>query len=503
MHSVDSQGIVNLSRRRFLQGSAGLTLGVVLGVGVEPTCAQAAEVPADPAGFVRIGADNSVTIIAQHLEMGQGSYTGLATLLADEMDAAWTQVRVEGAPADAKRYGNRKFGGAQGTGGSTAMANSWETMRRAGAAARAMLVAAAAESWQVPRGTVSVREGVVMHEPSGRRANFGELAAAAAAQPVPERLFLKNPGEYTLIGKPLARTDNRAKVTGAARYTQDLQLPGMLVALVQHAPRFGARVAGFDDKAARRVKGVLEVVQIPSGVAVLAGDFWSARRGRDALRVKWDESAAFNLSSRDIFARYRELAAQPGTIARQDGDAAAALAGAAKKLHTTYEFPFLAHAAMEPLNCVIRLDADGCEMWNGEQSQSTDQAALAALFGIAPERVRINMLYAGGSFGRRANPASDYVLECAHIAKALAGGALGGRPVKLLWTREDDMRGGYYRPAYVHALQAGLDGQGKIVAWTHRIVGQGILASSPLKGRVKDGLDPTVLKGAYNLPYGF
>ncbi|MBL8470540.1 MAG: xanthine dehydrogenase family protein molybdopterin-binding subunit [Rhodocyclaceae bacterium] len=503
MESIDSKGIVNLSRRQFMQGGAALTLGILLGRALPAQAAAAAAPAAEPAAYVRIGADNSVTIIAQHLEMGQGTYTGLATLLADEMDAAWSQVRMEGAPADAARYGNRKMGGMQGTGGSTAMANSWETMRRAGAAARAMLVAAAAKQWDVPRGTITVREGVVLHDPSGRRANFGELAAAAARESVPERLFLKNPHEFTLIGKPLARIDNRDKVTGAARYTQDVKLPGMLVALVQHAPRFGAKVASFDDKAARRVKGVVEVVQIPSGVAVLAGDFWSARRGRDALRVKWDESAAFALSSRDIYARYRELAKQPGTVARQDGDADAALAGAAKKLQVGYEFPFLAHAAMEPLNCVIRLDSGGCEAWNGEQLQSVDQAALAELFGLPPERVKINMLYAGGSFGRRANPASDYVLECGHIVKALAGGALGGRPVKLVWTREDDMRAGYYRPAYVHALEAGLDAQGKIVAWKHRIVGQGILASSPFKARVQDGIDPTVVKGAYNLPYGF
>ena len=486
--------IENLCRRRFLQGSAGLTLGLYL-PGAAPA---AADTSFAPNAFLRIGSDDSVTVISKHLEMGQGTYTGLATIVAEELDADWNSVRIEGAPADASRYNNLFWGPSQGTGGSTAIANSWEQLRQAGATGRAMLVAAAARRWNVPAGEIGVRDGWVRHAASRRSARFGELAEAAAAEAVPTAVRLKEPREFRLVGKHAPRRDSIDKTNGQARFTQDVHLPGMLVAVVAHPPRFGGKVQSFDASRAKAVKGVVDVVLIPSGVAVLAKDTWSAKKGRDALSVQWDERAACTLSSEDIFARYRELARTPGLPARQDGDADRALAGAARILEASYEFPYLAHAAMEPMNCVIHLRPDGCEVWNGEQFHTGDQMRLAALFGLKPEQVKIHMLYAGGSFGRRACPAGDYIVEAAEIVKAIAGRA----PVKLVWLREDDMRGGYYRPAFHHTLKAGLDQDGKLVAWHHRLVGQSILMGTPFEGAmVKNGIDHVSVEGAATLPY--
>lgn len=490
--------IENDSRRRFLQGTAGLTLAVYL----PGTMAAAGPgVPAAPAfepnAFVRIGTDGIVTVISKHNEMGQGAYTGLATLVAEELDAAWPQVRVEGAPADARRYNNLLFGPFQGTGGSTSIANSWEQMRNAGAAARAMLVAAAAQQWQVPASEIGVSEGVVSHARTGRKAGFGQLASAAAQQAVLTDVKLKDPKDFKLIGKRAPRKDTADKTNGKARFTQDVHLPGMLTAVVAHPPRFGAKVKSFNATSAKAIKGVVDVVQIPSGVAVLAKDTWSAKKGRDALQIEWDESAAFKLGSDEILARYRELARKPGATARKEGDVDAAFARPARVLRAAYDFPYLAHASMEPLNCVVRLGQGECEIWNGEQFQSIDQPAVAALLGLKPEQVTIHMLYAGGSFGRRASKDADYVLEAVHIAKAIDGRA----PVKMVWLREDDMKAGYYRPAFHHTLEAALDAQGRPVGWRHRLVGQSILTGTVFGGMVKDGIDPVSVEGAANLPY--
>jgi len=503
---MSDRAIANVSRRRFLQGGAGLTLGFSLPTALNaavaglasPGEALGAAASFAPNAFLRIGADNTVTVISKHLEMGQGTYTGLATIVAEELDADWKTVRVEGAPADARRYSNLFFGPAQGTGGSTAIANSWEQLRQAGATARAMLVNAAARRWKVAASEITVRDGVVRHAASGRQASFGRLAADAARGAVPAELQLKDPKDFRLIGKSLKRKDTAEKCNGKAVFTQDIHLPDMLVAVVAHPPRFGARVHSFDASRAKAVKGVVEVVQIPQGVAVLAADTWSAKKGRDALAVTWDESAAFKLGSDEILARYREMAKLPGLLAHKTGDPDAAFAGAAKVLSAGYDFPYLAHAAMEPLNCVIKLSAEGCEVWNGEQSQTSDQYALADLFGLQPEQVKLNMLYAGGSFGRRANLHSDYVLEAAHIVKAIGGRA----PVKLVWLREDDMRAGYYRPMFHHRLEAALDAGGRLTGWRHRLVGQSLVMGSALeKAMVKDGIDKSSVEGAVNLPY--
>ena len=505
---LSAAALENVSRRRFLQGGAALTLGFVLPAGAADKLPAAgpgkageglaAAVHFEPNAFLRIGADNSVTVISKHLEMGQGTYTGLATIVAEELDADWKQVKVEGAPADAKRYNNLFWGPSQGTGGSTAMANSWEQLRKAGAAGRAMLVGAAAKRWKVAPGEIVVSNGIVNHAASGRKASFGELALDAANEAVPAEVKLKDPKDFKLVGKRANRKDSAAKTDGTAKFTQDVQLPGMLVAVVAHPPQFGAKVKSFDAGRARQVKGVVDVVQIPQGVAVLAKDTWSAKKGRDALSVVWDDSAAFKLGSEEILARYKEMAKSPGKVAKQSGDTATAFAGAAKVVKASYDFPYLAHAAMEPMNCVIKLDADGAEVWNGEQFQTIDQAVVAKVLGLKPEQVKLNMLYAGGSFGRRASKDVDYLVEAAHIVKAIDGRA----PVKLVWLREDDMRGGYYRPLFHHALEAAIDSSGKLAGWKHRLVGQSILIGSPFEAfLVKDGIDGVSVEGAANLPY--
>ena len=509
---MKTEGIENLSRRSFLkQGlavGAGLTIGLHLpsaargfeaGPGIAGGDTRAAA-SFEPNAFVRIGTDDGVTVIVKHLEMGQGTYTGLPTLVAEELEARWDQIRAEGAPADAKRYNNLFWGKAQGTGGSTAIANSWEQMRKAGAAAREMLVEAAARRWQVEADQIRVRDGVVTH-PSGNSASFGELAADAAALSVPDEVLLKDPSEFRLIGNPkIRRKDSSGKIDGSALFTQDVKLPGMLTAVVAHAPRFGARVQSFDESAASAIPGVAKVVLIPTGVAVLADDFWSAKLGRDALApsIVWDETDAFKLGSEEILVRYRELAAKAGTVAREDGDVEKALAAAEKVIETEFELPFLAHAAMEPMNCVIAPDGEGVRVLNGEQFQTGDQVALAGVLGLEPQQVRIDMLFAGGSFGRRANPKSDYPIEAAEIFKA-AGGKV---PVKLQWTREDDTRGGWYRPLYLHRLRAGLDANGNPLTWEHRIVGQSIAAGTAFEPMlIVDEVDETSVEGAKNLPY--
>jgi isoquinoline 1-oxidoreductase beta subunit len=488
--------IDNVSRRDFLKTSGALVLAVAF---PRPSFSQKAN-SFSPNAFIRIDPDSRVTVIVKHLEMGQGTYTGLPTLVAEELDADWSQIRAEGAPADAGRYHNLFWGEAQGTGGSTALANSYEQLRKAGASARAMLVSAAAARWNVPASEIKVSKGIVSH--GTNKATFGQLAADAAKQEVPKDVPLKDPKDFVYIGKPARRTDARAKSNGSATFTQDVKLPGMLTAVVLHPPRFGSKLKSFDAAKAKALKGVQEVVAfetpVASGVAVLAKDYWTAKKGRDALTAQWDESGAFRLGSSQIMDEYKKLSETPGLSARKDGDVAAALKGAAKTVEAAYEFPYLAHAAMEPMNCVVKLDSAGCEIWNGEQFQTVDQMQVAKLLGLKPEQVKLNMLYAGGSFGRRANPQSDFILEAAAIAKAINGRA----PVKLVWGREDDMKAGFYRPLNYHTLQAGLDAQGNISAWRHTIVGQSILAGTAFEGvMVKNGIDATSVEGAANLPY--
>lgn len=487
------------SRRTLLKTGAAAGAALVIGFHLAPrrALAQAAAAPA-PNAFVRIGADNSVTVIAKHLEMGQGSYTGLATILAEELDADWSQVRVESAPADAALYNNLLMGPIQGTGGSSAIANSFLQLRRAGAAARAMLVAAAAQAWGVPEGEIAVSAGRLAHEKSRKSGTFGQFAAAAAQLPVPGDVRLKDAKDFALIGRDLPRVDTAAKTNGTAQFAMDVRLPGMLTAVVARPPLFGATVKSFDAAKSRQVPGVRHVVQIPTGVAVVAENTWAAIKGREALAIQWDESQAERRGTKELMAEYRTLAEQPGNVARKRGDIGAGFAGAAKTLEARFDFPYLAHAPMEPLDCVVRLTPSGCEIWAGDQFQTVDQLNAANVLGLKPQQVKIQTVFAGGSFGRRANTVSDYVVEGVQIAKAVRGVA----PIRLVWTREDDIRGGRYRPLAHHWLKAALDANGMPAAWQHRIVTQSILAGTPFAPMmVRNGIDGTSIEGASNLPY--
>jgi isoquinoline 1-oxidoreductase beta subunit len=452
-----------------------------------------------PNAFVRIGADNSVTVIAKHVEMGQGAYTGIATVLAEELDADWSLVRVESAPADATRYNNFLFGKIQGTGGSNSMANSWTQLREAGGKARAMLLGAAAKLWHVPVVELTVVKGIVYHPPSRRQAQFGSLVAVAASMPIPDQITLKQPSEFKLIGRQAPRVDVPAKVDGTAQFTLDVVMPGMLVALLKRPPLFGATVKSFDATAANAIPGVVKAVQVPHGVAVVAKSFWAAKQGRDALTVQWDDSNAETRSSAALMDEYRRLADQPALSARKQGDSVLAIRNAAHKLSASFEFPFLAHAPMEPLDAVVKLTSSSCEIWAGDQFQTVDQGNAAKTAGLEPHQVSIHTLYAGGSFGRRANPVSDYIVEAVSIAKAYGA---DGTPIKLQWTREDDIQGGLYRPMYFHKLEAGLSEKGELTGWRHVIVGQSIMADTlfaPIL--VKDGIDPTSVEGAATIGY--
>lgn len=491
------------TRRHFLKASAMAGAGLVVGLHL-PTRAAKAAAPAAADGkgvpntFVRIAPDNTVTVLSKHIEFGQGVYTGLATLVAEELDADWAQVRVESAPSDPTLYNNLHWGPYQGTGGSSSIANSYEQLRQAGAGARTMLVAAASNHWGVPPSEISVERGVLRHTATGQETTFGEMADAAAKLEPPAEVVLKDPAEFKLIGKDVPRVDSAEKTRGTAQYTIDMNLPGMLTAVIARPPRFGGKAVAVNAEAAKAVKGVTDVVEIPRGVAVLAKGFWAAKTGRDALEITWDDSTAERRGSAEMMAEYKQIAGKPGDIARQDGDVDAAMASAAQVLEAAYEFPFLAHAPMEPLDCVVQLGPDSCEIWTGSQLQTVDHMTAAGIAGLKPEQVKVHTMLTGGSFGRRATPDADMVSEAVTVAKAIDGRA----PVKVVWTREDDIQGGRYRPMYYHTLRAGLDADGKLVGWQHRIVGQSILKGTPFEGAlVKNGIDQTSVEGANNLPY--
>ena len=442
-----------LTRRDFIKftslAGAGLTLGALMPEAVTAAAGGSGTAAGLAMPFVRIDPDNTVTVISKHVEAGQGVWTGLPAVLAEELDASWSQMRVESSPAKVPMYGNFAFdpkGSVQGTGGSTAIANSWMQLRQAGATARVMLVEAAAAQWKVPAGEITVSEGVVEHSKSGKKATFGELAVHAAKMPVPDpkELKLKDPSQFKIIGRDkLPRLDSRAKSSGQQQFAIDVMLPGMMTAVVMRPPRFGGKVVSFDATQAKAVPGVVDVVQIPRGVAVIGHDMWSAKKGREALQVTWDDSGAETRSTAQMLAEYKQLAQQPEAVkAAQEGDVDAALKRAAHTVNAEFEFPYLAHAPMEPLTAVARLSADKCEIWAGCQFQTIDQVNAAMATGLKPDQVFINTLAAGGTFGRRANAESDYIVEVASIAKAVGG----KYPVRLIWTREDDITGGRYRP---------------------------------------------------------
>src|SRR3989440_2644514 len=446
--------------------------------------------------FVRIGTDESVTVISAHSEMGQGIYTSLPMLLNEELQADWSKIRVEAAPVD-KVYNHPVFG-MQMTGGSTTSPAEWERYRKMGAVARTMLVEAAARQWNVEAASCHVDKGVVIHGATGRRATYGSLANAAAQLTAPSEVPLKDAKAFTLIGKPTRRLDTPSKTNGTAQFGLDVSVPGMLTAVVARPPVFGGKVAKFDASETLKVPGVKAVKEVPSGVAVIAERFWPAKIGRDKLVVDWDLGPNAALSTEQMLRDFAEMAKNPGTIAKKTGDPEAALKSAAKTITAEYDVPYLAHAMMEPLNCVVDLRADSCEIWTGTQFETVDRANAAQVAGLPPEKVQIHTTLLGGGFGRRANPASDFVVEAMHVAK------VAGAPVKVAWTREDDLAGGWYRPMWHDRFAAGLDAQGYPIAWTHTIVGQSITEGTPFAAYTinRDGVDSTSVEGAADLLYG-
>jgi len=490
--------LAEIRRRDFLKASVMAGGGLVIGFHFPGITALASVTQPSssafmPNAFVRIGTDERITVIVNHSEMGQGVYTSLPMLLAEELDADWSKVGFEPAPVDPK-YNHPVFG-MQMTGGSSSVWSGLEQFRQAGAAARAMLVSAAAQQWKIDPASCRTESGTVQNG-SGGKLTYGQLAESAAKLPPPEHVQLKDPKTFKLIGKPIKRLDTPEKLNGAAVFGIDVKLPGMLTAVIARPPIFGAKMKSFDDARARSMPGVRKVVAIPSGVAVIAETFWQAKMARDVLRVEWEEGAMHDFDTSKMMQEFRERAKSPGTSVRKDGDADAAFAGAAKKIEAVYEVPYLSHLMMEPLNCVVDLRADSCEVWTGSQFQTIDRANAAKIAGLPNEKVQLHTTFLGGGFGRRANPQSDFVVEAVHVAKQ------AGAPIKVIWTREDDMQGGWYRPAFLHAVQGGVDAAGNPVSWRSRLVGQSIMAGTPFVAMMQGkAYDPASVEGVDDLPY--
>ena len=489
----------SISRREFVETTAGLVIAFHLPSRSLPTALDDATF--SPNAWIRIATDGAVTLTVDKSEMGQGSQTGLAMILAEELEADWSTVRLGPVPENPAGWSRR-----MSTGGSTAIRTSWEPLRKAGAAAREMLIDAAATTWKVDRASCRAERGAVVHAPSKRRLTYGKLVAKAAQLSVPKDPPLKDPKEFRLLGTRVPRLDTPAKVDGSAVFGIDVKAPGMLVASIERCPVFGGTLKSYDATKAKAVPGVRAVVALePSpwtgttgawaagcaaGVAVVADTYWQAMTGRKALQVEWDEGAAASLDSDGIRAEFLKRAEQPGVEARKDGDAAAALAGAAKRVEAVYEVPFLHHATMEPMSCTAHVRADGCDVWVPTQNQTRAQEVAAELTGLPKEQVRVHTTFLGGGFGRRLEP--DFVSEAVRVSKA------AGAPVKVIWSREDDVQHGFYRPATYNRFAAALDASGSPVAWTHRIVAPPILLKF---GPLDKGIDRTLIDGAANLPY--
>ena len=488
-----------MQRREFLKFSLAASGGLLIGFHFPEAGSQASAQESVnsfmPNAFVRIGTDERVTVIVNHSEMGQGVYTSLPMLLAEELDADWSKVGFEPAPVDPK-YNHPAFG-MQMTGGSSSVWSGLEQFRQAGAAARAMLVAAAATRWNTDPASCRTESGAVF-DTSNRKLTYGQLVADAAKLTPPAHVQLKDPKTFKLIGKPIKRLDTSVKLNGQAVFGLDVKLPGMMTAVIARPPIFGATLKSFDDSKARSMPGVRKIVQVPSGVAVIADTFWQAKVARDALRVEWDEGVMRGFSSTQMMQDFRERAKLTGVSVRKEGDAAGTLANAEKKIEAVYEAPYLSHLMMEPLNCVVDLRQDSCEVWTGSQFQTLDRANAAKTVGLPPEKVQLHTTFLGGGFGRRANPQSDFVVEAAHVAKAMGAPA----KIKVVWTREDDMQGGWYRPAFVHAIEGSIDAAGNAVSWRSRSVGQSIMRGTPFEAMMQGKpYDPASVEGIDDLPY--
>ena len=489
--------MLRLSRREILVAGAAAGGGLLLGLRLEarPRVLQAAAkgTPAAfaPNAFIRIGRDGRVTMIVAQVEMGQGTYTSMPMLLAEELEVGLDQVEVEHAPPDDKLYGLPGFG-LQFTGSSTSVRLLYGPLRRAGAAARTMLVAAAAQTWKVDAASCRAQRGVVIHTPTGRKLAYGALADKAARQPVPTQVTLKEAKDFKLIGTPAKRLDTPAKVNGTAQYGIDVRLPGMKIATVAASPVVGGKLLAVDDSKAKAIKGVRQIVRLDDAVAVVADHMWAAKQGLLALTVRWDDGPNATVSTADVVQGLAQAAQSPGVVVRTEGDAAAAVAGAPKKLESVYEVPFLAHATMEPINCTVHVRPDRCEVWTGSQVLSRAQASAAEVTGLPLSKVTVHNHYLGGGFGRRLE--FDYVPQAVRIAKQVEG------PVKVIWTREEDIQHDVYRPYYYDRIAAAVDARGQPTAWTHRIVGPAILARWAPPA-FKDGIDPDAVDGAAQLLY--
>lgn len=497
------QNDLHLNRRSFLRVSTAAAGGLLVSLYFDiPTAiAQENQPPAKiypPDAFVHIRPDGKIMITVNRLEFGQGVHTALPMVLADELDADWSQVVAELAPA-AEVYKDPVFG-IQMVGGSGSIAHSFQQYRELGAKVRAMLIAAAAERWRVTPDQCRT-EASIVRGPNNQTAKYAELANDAARKPVPEKVTLKNPSEFRIIGKAVPRIDSRSKCDGSQKFGLDLDLPDMKIAVVAHPPVFGGRVKTVDDTEARKIEGVRDVFEIPlvkgTGVAVVADKFWPAKQARDLLKIDWDLSGIDHPDTAQLWTKYRELARTRGNVAVTRGDEKLIdQIGAPNRIVAEFEFPYLAHAPMEPLNTTVRFDGDKAEAWVPSQFQTMDQMAIGQLLGLKPEQVTFHTEFAGGGFGRRAVIDSHVQREAAVIAKRLRG-----TPVKLIWTREDDVRGGYYRPMHAHRVEIGIGADGMPSAWRHVVVGQSLVAGTPFEGMIKNGVDETAVEGTSDTSY--
>ena len=499
-----------LPRRSFLKlaGAGSLALGVFPYLAIGQTngtgqTASALKPTQQPSAFVQISPNGEVTVTVNRLELGQGVQTALPMILAEELDADWNLVRSQHGSNDAA-YVDPLFG-IHLTGGSHSVKNSFTQYRELGARARAMLLSAAAASWDVDVAALRTQAGTVLG-PGGRKLTYGELAKSAMALPVPEQVTLKDPRDFRIIGRPTTRLDARAKSSGRQDFGIDTHLPGLLTAVVAHPPVFGARLTTVDDSAARAIKGVKAVLRLPldrggEGVAVVADSYWPARQGRAALKLQWDKASVEKVDSEQLLSQYRELAGRPGP--RQFDADMTPLAAAPHQLEAEFVFPYLAHAPMEPLNCTVQLSEGRAELWVGTQCAGLDGVAAARALGLKPEQVKVHVQTAGGGFGRRFVGTSDYVVEACEVAKAARAARLNA-PVRTLWSREDDIKGGYYRPMHLHRARIGFDERGNVLAWDHVIVGQSITSGTVFgEFQVKNGIDATATEGMrdpYPLP---
>jgi isoquinoline 1-oxidoreductase beta subunit len=492
--SIQSVDPASPSRRKFLKLTVTSAIGggLLLGLGL-PACSERGAARFAPNAFLRIDHTGKVTFVMPLIEMGQGTYTSLPMLIAEELEVGVENVALEHSPADDKMYANPLLG-AQITGSSTAIRGMYVPLRHAGATARVMLVTAAAQRWKVDVSSCRADNGAVVHVPTGRRLGYGELVDSAAKLPVPEKVALKEPADFRLIGTPHRRLDSAAKVDGSAKFGIDTRLPGMKFAVVAASPTFGGKLISVDEAKASAVPGVTQVVRLEEGVAIVAIHTWAAKQGLAAAAPQWDPGPNVNLSTADIVAQLVAASERSGAVARSDGDAAAAIARAPRKIDAVYEQPFLAHATMEPMNCTVHVTKNGCDIWVGTQIPGITQSAVMKVTGLKRDQVRIHNHLLGGGFGRRLE--SDATVRAVQIAQHVRG------PVQVIWTREEDIQHDMYRPYYYDRITAGVDTEGKAVAWSHRIAGSSIIARfNP--AWIKDGVDPDAVDGSANQPYDF